>query len=88
MREITLMNPSKETDNKLRWMADVEGAPFALYIPKWRVPEPWPVQVIVAVTDNLRDPQAQTQGRRNLLEQIIAIVKKVKNIPALSGTGH
>jgi hypothetical protein len=34
MPEIALMNPSKETDNKLRWWADVEGVPFKLYIPE------------------------------------------------------
>ena len=29
----------KETERKLRWDAMVEGAPFELYIPKWRVPD-------------------------------------------------
>ena len=51
MREIALMNPSKETDNKLRWWADVEGVSFKLYIPKWRVPAPWPVRLEVLVDD-------------------------------------
>jgi hypothetical protein len=34
MTEITPMDPSKETDNKLRWKADVSGVEFKLYIPK------------------------------------------------------
>jgi hypothetical protein len=49
MREVTMMNPSKETDNKLRWSADVDGVIFHLYIPKWRVPAPWPVMLEVLV---------------------------------------
>jgi hypothetical protein len=44
MGEVALMDPSKTTDNKLRWQADVEGVNFKLYIPKWRVPRPWPIR--------------------------------------------
>lgn len=33
---------SKETENKYRWDCDCDGVKFSLYIPKWRVPEPYP----------------------------------------------
>ena len=51
MIEMSLMSPSKETDNKLRWEADVDGVSFKLYIPKWRVPTPWPKQILVTIKD-------------------------------------
>ncbi len=47
--EMTLFQSAKETDNKLRWDVDVEGTNFALYIPKWRVPQPWPSKICVQV---------------------------------------
>lgn len=47
--EMTLFGAAKETDNKLRWDADVEGTNFALYIPKWRVPSPWPSRIWVNI---------------------------------------
>lgn len=50
MIEMALMSPSKETDNKLRWHADVDGVAFQLYIPKWRVPQPWPNRIRVFVS--------------------------------------
>lgn len=51
MIEMVLLGPSKETDAKLRWSTHVkkDDAPFHLYIPKWRVPEPWPGRVYVAI---------------------------------------
>ena len=51
MVQMSLMAPSKETDNKLRWEADVEGVAFKLYIPKRRVPRPWPMRIIVRISD-------------------------------------
>lgn len=47
--EMTKFESSKETDNKLRWDSDILGAIFSLYIPKWRVPEPWPSKIWVRV---------------------------------------
>jgi hypothetical protein len=61
MREIALMSPSKETDNRLRWWADVEGVAFKLYVPRWRVPVPWPVRLEVIVDERL------SRSRRNFL---------------------
>jgi hypothetical protein len=55
MIEITLMDPSNETENKLRWQAYVKGVRFKLYIPKWRVPPPWPKRIIVGLTDSSVD---------------------------------
>jgi len=51
MIRLSLMAPSKETDLKLRWEADVEGVAFKLYIPKWRVPRPWPTRILVRISD-------------------------------------
>ncbi|MGO9264232.1 MAG: hypothetical protein ACLQBA_04980 [Candidatus Binataceae bacterium] len=86
MKEVTLMNPSKETDNKLRWQSDVDGVKFKLYIPKWRVPRPWPVHIIVSIRDLLGDEGSQSSSRLNvrsgdaapLEEPITAIVSMVK----------
>ena len=85
MAEIALMNPSKETDNKLRWQADVEGVSFKLYIPKKRVPRPWPVRILVRVSDVLDTAQRQDRtpastrklGSSPLERPIGAIVEKV-----------
>lgn len=46
---MTQLEEAKETDNKLRWDAKVEETLFSLYIPKWRVPEPWPRSIWVKV---------------------------------------
>jgi hypothetical protein len=48
-REALLMSPSSETTNKLRWESENDGVTFSLYIPKRRVPIPWPRQIVVAV---------------------------------------
>lgn len=50
MIKMSLMTPSKETDNKLRWVAYIDGVAFHLYIPKWRVPDPWPKSVRVLIS--------------------------------------
>jgi hypothetical protein len=52
MIEMYLLTPSKETDNKLRWAREIEadGTEFKLYIPKWRVPKPWPKKVFVRIS--------------------------------------
>jgi len=47
--EMTLFQSAKETDNKLRWDSDIKGTKFSLYIPKWRVPKPWPAKIWVKV---------------------------------------
>src|SRR5437667_4156669 len=83
MVEVALMDPSKTTDNKLRWQAVVEGVNFKLYVPKWRVPRPWPTRILVRISDvpagaQVRD-QAATAASSNSLERpICGIVERVR----------
>ena len=51
MIEMHILESAKETDNKLRWDASIDSAKFELYIPKWRVPDPWPAVIFVGVSD-------------------------------------
>jgi hypothetical protein len=44
-----LFNVDKETPNKLRWVASPPHQDFKIYVPKWRVPEPWPRRVTVSI---------------------------------------
>ncbi len=50
-REAILMNPSRDTGNKLRWESQIDGLRFTFYVPKRRVPVPWPKQIVVAVSE-------------------------------------
>ncbi len=78
MREVTLMNPSKVTENKLRWSMDVGGVSFKLYIPKDRVPKPWPRHIIVSVFEHLAEHQKPGILEEKSLEKpIVCLVKKV-----------
>lgn len=45
------LRSSKETDRKLRWGKQIDGVEFFLYIPKWRVPEPWPLTIRVSIEE-------------------------------------
>ena len=51
MIEMALLEPSKETVNKLRWSTHVEedNTDFHFYIRKWRIPEPWPGRIYVGI---------------------------------------
>ena len=75
MFSINLMNPSKETDNKLRWTANVEGTPFHFYIPKSRVPKPWPNQIHVIISLPEQVTQSPTHLKNYLANFIIAFIK-------------
>ncbi len=47
----------KETVGTYRWIVMVEDAPFELYIPKWRIPEPIPEEILIKIyfpSDNLQ----------------------------------
>jgi hypothetical protein len=49
MIEMALLKEVKDTENKVRWDAKIDCANFELYIPKWRVPEPWPSLIHVTI---------------------------------------
>ncbi len=74
MVKVELMNPSKKTDNKLRWSTNVNGTPFHFYIPKRCVPEPWPVKILVFITKVEPDNKTPITKRRNLSQPIITDV--------------
>ena len=84
MIEMSLLKPSKETKNKLRWSAHVEkdNADFEFYIPKWRVPEPWPGRIFVRIEPFIDDPSIFTQSTLdidNLEVPIEVLVKRVED---------
>jgi len=47
--DMVLLESRKETENKLRWDAQLTDAVFSLYIPKEQVPDPWPGRIRVRV---------------------------------------
>lgn len=53
MIEMHILESAKETDNKLRWDRFIDDTLFSLYIPKWRVPDPWPAIIFVGVSGKL-----------------------------------
>ena len=78
------LGPSKETDKKFRWSTRVEkdNAPFHLYIPKWRVPEPWPGRIFVGIESFSGDPSGFSQSRcdlDNLDNPIKVLVKPIED---------
>ncbi|HOD45335.1 MAG TPA: hypothetical protein PKL21_10680 [Anaerolineaceae bacterium] len=75
MKTLTLMNPSKETDNKLRWQIPVDDTVFAFYIPKWRVPTPWPARIRVIIDDDYINSKKVPDNHRHPDYPIKAIVK-------------
>src|SRR6266542_2964848 len=81
MIEVALMAPSKQTDNKLRWEADVDGVNFKLYIPKSRVPEPWPRRILVRVcdVDQQSGNEAVQADDPSLERAITATVRRVRD---------
>jgi hypothetical protein len=54
-----------ETHNKVKWAARLGDTTFNFYIPKWRVPEPWPD--CIAVTISISDDEDSTRhGGRSM----------------------
>jgi len=88
MKEIALMHSSKQTGRKLRWDSNVDGVLFELYIPKWRVPRPWPKRIIVSVsipdcsTDEASKSSPRSangpEGIAALEQSIVATVEMVR----------
>jgi len=83
--EMTFLDESKETEKKLRWDCEVEQTRFSLYIPKWRVPEPWPKIIAVQITKRRAEcsddanltPEHVESDSTIRLEPIVATVRKV-----------
>jgi len=87
MIEMALLKPSKETKNKLRWDTWVEDdkAYFEFYIPKWRVPEPWPGRIFVGIEPFSGEPSDFAQSPCDLdnLDNPIKVLVKLfrKHLP-------
>jgi len=79
MRQYTLLQSKKQTENKLRWNAAIEGANFAFYIPKRRVPTPWPSQIKVMIDENVNHAMT-TNSSADLITPIRCIVKKCHHL--------
>jgi len=77
---------AKETENKVRWDAVIDNTNFALYIPKWRVPQPWPKVIYVTVSDETEKikayqpvtPEAADADPNLCTQKILAGLKLVK----------
>jgi len=72
----------KKTPFYLRWddVAKRDGALFELYIPKGRVPQPWPARIIVSMDSFTGDPSDFTQSPYdldNLNNPIKVLVERV-----------
>ncbi|APG27069.1 hypothetical protein A7E78_04000 [Syntrophotalea acetylenivorans] len=81
--EMALLEEFKETDNKVRWDAYIDNINFELYIPKWRVPEPWPRVILVGITpvasqqlSNL-PPEVVRKSPRTREEPIVVCLNKL-----------
>ena len=63
---IEMLRFEKETEGKIRWDAEVDDVKFELYIPKWRVPEPWPSRIYVKI--ELEDPPKRSRHRHTKVD--------------------
>jgi hypothetical protein len=85
MIEMSLMDPSKETDNKLRWETHIEGVRFKLYIPKKQVPWPWPKRIQVFVTDRVNTARhrrgKQGRGLSAIVHRVTELTETVRFRP-------
>ncbi|MEE8582954.1 MAG: hypothetical protein V3S61_03665 [Dehalococcoidales bacterium] len=86
MLELEILEIEKQTLNKLRWDTQIDQVPFEIYIPKWRVPKPWPRKIYVDI-QALKTPsvsasrllEADVRNNPSLAERkIIAYVKSYK----------
>jgi len=83
MTKISL-HAKKQTVNWIRWDVWVEEdeADFEFYIPKWRVPEPWPGRIFVGIEPFSGDPSDFAQSPcdlDNLDNPIKVLVKPIKD---------
>ncbi len=75
--DMVLLESRKETENKLRWDAQLTDAVFSLYIPKEQVPDPWPgpIRVMVEALEGRR-PERSREPRSIKTQPIEAIVEQ------------
>jgi hypothetical protein len=59
----------KSTDNKLRWLENVDGVKFKMYIPKSRVPNPTPRMIAVDIYDATSIPDSRLSVLGNTAER-------------------
>ena len=82
MIEMKLLKKIEEIDKKIRWDAEIDGAPFKLYIPKWRAPNPWPkvIDVSIEIYNNQQPLTVSRDSARKVPElcqkPIFALFKK------------
>ena len=75
--DMVLLESRKETENKLRWDAQLTDAVFSLYIPKEQVPDPWPGRIRVRVEAlEGRRPERPREPRSVKTQPIEAIVER------------
>jgi hypothetical protein len=41
------LQPSNKAQNYVVWLSRVDDSSFSIYIPKWRVPDPWPNEIFL-----------------------------------------
>lgn len=63
---------NKDTGNKFRWIADVDGVLFKLYIPQLSLPDPHPRLIFVSVES---DPR-QAAGVKANLKAVVEFVEE------------
>ena len=84
MVEMALRTETKTTDHKVRWDTEIEGTRFSLYIPKWRVPEPWPQRIHVTISPYTQQqlcsllPAIALQAPESRDEPIVSHIKKFR----------
>src|SRR5207249_175272 len=72
------------TGRKVRWNAEYDGAPFELYIPQWRVPDPIPNVIYVDIeaashpADGSVSPSERPPSQGASGTPIVALVDKVR----------
>ena len=77
-----ILHLDKQTENKVRYQAIFKEAKFNLYIPKWRIPNPWPKKTIVHIDETLEEldrhaSQTALNGAAPIEGPINAIISNV-----------
>ena len=71
----------KETENKLRWVADVDGVAFKLYIPQVFVPQPPPKRIAVGIETDAARATAQRADINAVVEYVEEMSQTVRYAP-------